>query len=128
MNLSLRNVVEWHVALSVAAAASAAWTGVGHAGSLAAGSLWALANLGVWAVLVRTLVRARQGGAIGGRARWVAAGALIGKFALFLGVITVVLFRLPLEPLSFAAGVTMFTLALLTSTAASNWSSLWREA
>ncbi|GBD24820.1 hypothetical protein HRbin30_00133 [bacterium HR30] len=128
MGLTLRSVVEWHVALSAAGALVAALCHIGDALSLLAGGAWALANLAMWAVIVRTLVRARQGGVIGKRARWVAGGAVVGKFALFLVVGAAILLRFPLAPLSFATGVAFLTVALLASSMLASRRALWREA
>ncbi|GIW45004.1 MAG: hypothetical protein KatS3mg077_2286 [Candidatus Binatia bacterium] len=128
MNVTLRSIVEWHVAISVAGTVLAAWFRMGDPVSILVGSGWALANLGVWAMLVRVLVKIQRG-AIGARARWLGTAALIAKFVLFLGVGAAFFYRAPLEPLSFAAGVSVFTVASIMAAVVSASGRLtWREA
>lgn len=128
MTLTLRNVVEWHVALSLALGLASLVSGVGDVGSLWLGAAWALANLAIWAAIVRTLVRARQGGVITKRARLVTAAAVVGKFGLFLVLGAAMFLKFPVEPLSLAVGVTVLTLALLTSALTNSRRLVWREA
>jgi hypothetical protein len=128
MSVTLRSIVEWHVGISFAATVLAAWFRMGDPMSILMGSGWALANLGVWTMLVRVLVKTRRG-VVGARGRWLGTAALIAKFVLFLGVGAAFFYRAPLEPLSFAAGVSVFTVASIMAAVVSASSRLtWREA
>ncbi len=129
MSLALRSVIEWHIALSAAAALVVGWSGVGESWSLVAGAAWALMNLFLWAVIVRTLVRVRQGGTVQKRLRWMTWGAVTGKIGLFLALGAALLLKLPVEPVSFAAGVAVLTLAfVLSSVVSSTRRPAWKEA
>ncbi len=81
------------------------------AASLLAGSAFALVNLWLWAVVVRGAVFAvaRRGNL---RLSWIGL-AVLGKLTAFLLLGAALLWRAPLEPLSFAAGVALLSVAFV---------------
>jgi len=112
---SLASAVRTHLALSaVAAAILHAQVGPASAASLVAGTGFALLNLGLWSLLVRGSVYwVTQRGQMRPLWLWLALLAKLLAFAL-LGA--VLLWRVPVEPLSFAAGVALLSVSFLRLT------------
>lgn len=128
MTLHLRAVIERHATLCGCAGGFAALSGIGSPGSLVAGAAWAVANLLLWALLVRSLVSASKGGVVARRARWLAIGVVTAKLLLFLAVGVVLFAQVRVEPLSFAAGVATCTVALVVEATRATRGAVWREA
>lgn len=101
----------WHVGLLAAAAGGALVSSIGDPASLLFGGAVMAVNLWLMRVMTDGMLR---GGATedgGGRRVGLAVGAMVLKFGLFLGVVAVLLSRLPIDGMSFAVGVTLLLAA-----------------
>lgn len=128
MKLELETVIEWHVTLACCVAALSAVSGVGSPLSVLAGATWAIANVALWALLVRALIAGWKNGGLARRARWLAAGVLLLKLFLFLAVGAALWAQVGLDPMSFAGGIAIFTLALVAMAVRASRGVVLREA
>ena len=115
--IDLTRIGKLHVALVVAAGVLAYATRWLDPGSLVLGGLIMGANF--W------LLRVISGGLIGAMQRradrkrvGLALGAMTLKFALFVGLLAALFWRVPIEGVSFAVGVTLLLVACLIEVAA----------
>lgn len=114
MTRTLRIAIRTHVSLALAVACVLYLSrGGSSAASLLGGAAFALLNLGLWALLVRALVGAvAQKGPI--RRGWLWLG-VIGKMGAFAGLAGALLWKIPIDPLCFAGGVTLLTLGFFAA-------------
>src|SRR5215470_6857891 len=106
MSPFLQNVERWHVGLLVLAVATAALTAWVSPLSLFLGG--AVMGVNLWAMgqIFRRLVRPAEE-----QRTTLVLGLLVLKFALFLGLLAGLFWRVPIDPLGFAAGVTVLLVA-----------------
>ena len=97
--VSLNRVVVGTVVLTVATAAAGSMSDLADPLSIGAGAAFMLVNFGLLRMLVSRLT-------VPGASKTSGLVILGGKFALFLLLIAGVVFRLPVEPGSFALGAT----------------------
>ncbi len=102
--VSLNRVTAETVILTVLVAGSAAATGLADPISIGAGATFMLVNFCLLRMLVSRLT-------VPGASKTSGLIILGGKFALFLLLITGVVFRLPVDPGSFALGTAMLLVA-----------------
>ncbi len=114
MAIELTRIGQFHVGLVALAAFVAYATRWLDAGSVLLGGVVMGANFWLLRVMARALLS-------GGEGRRVALGiaAMVLKFGLFIGLLAVLFWRLPIEGMSFACGVTMLLLACLVEVARS---------
>ncbi len=114
MAIELTRIGQFHVGLVGLAALIAFATRWLDAGSVIAGGV--VMGVNFW--LLRLIAGALLSG---GEHRRVALGiaAMILKFGLFIGLLAVLFWRLPIEGMSFVCGVTMLLLACLLELARS---------
>jgi ATP synthase I chain len=98
--MNLERIEIFHIAALGAAAIVAAATGWLHVGSLLFGGIVMLANFRLLKEIVRRALRPGKGQAL-------AFVLFAAKFGLFLGLLALVFWRVPVEGISFAVGVTL---------------------
>ncbi len=98
--MNLERIEILHVALLGVATVLAVVTGWLQVGSLLLGGGVMGANFRLLKEIVRRVLRP-------GKGRYWALALFVAKFGLFLGLLTLLFWRVPVEGLSFAVGVTM---------------------
>lgn len=110
MNSRLREIERLHLGLLVGVACVAYLAGWRAAGSILLGGLVMLANLRLLGTLVARLVSPDRAGSPGA-----VLGIMLGKFVLFVGVLALIIWRLPIDVLGFALGATVLLVAITLS-------------
>ncbi len=109
MPIRLEDIERLHLALlavAVCAAYASGWFGPGSVlfgGAVMGANFWLLKQM------VRRLV------APGGRRQWVVMVLMIGKFSLFIGLLGLLFWRVPLDPMGFAFGATVLLVACVVA-------------
>lgn len=111
MNSRLGQIERLHLALLGGAACAAYATGWLSAPSVLLGGAVMGLNFRLLRAVVARLLSPQRG-----QSAALAVALLLLKFALFIALFAVLLWHLPLEPLSVAVGATMLLLACLLST------------
>jgi len=111
MNPRLRDIERLHVVLLAAVALAALLTGWLAPASVLLGG----AVMGVNFRLLHGLI-SRLLSPDAARSAGVVLALMLGKFALLVGLLALLLWRTPLEPLSFAVGATVLLVAIVFST------------
>lgn len=104
--IDLRRVGGLAVGLTFVASLGSALCGIGEPMSVAAGGAVMLANYHLIRMLVSQLIRPQLSKS------WTLV-AFVGKFLLFFALVAGAIYRLPIEPMSFAVGATQLLFALL---------------
>jgi divalent metal cation (Fe/Co/Zn/Cd) transporter len=119
MAIDLTRIGKLHVGLLGATGSVAYATHWIEPGSLLLGG--AVMGVNFWLLrLITNVLRSSAERASRSRAA-VAVAAMTLKFALFLGLLAAVFWRLPIEGMSFACGVTLLLLACVIEAARSEW-------
>lgn len=114
MAVDLRRVATIHGALLLLVAGAAYATHWAEAGSVLLGGAVMAANLGLLSWIAGAL--APSPGAEPGRGKTaLAIAALVLKFGLFLGLLALLFWRLPIDVVGFAAGVTVLLVACVVA-------------
>lgn len=110
MNVRLREIERLHLGLLAGVAAVAYLGGWLAPGSILLGGLVMLANLRLLSALVARLVSP-------GRAGSPAAvlGIMLAKFVVFVALLALIIWRLPIDVLAFALGATILLVAITLS-------------
>lgn len=108
--VDLTRIAKIHVALLAAAVGLALATRLMDAVSVLLGGAVMGLNLWLLRIIGRALTAAATDPQRQGQAGW-ALGAILLKFGLFLGLIAALFWRLPVEGMSFAVGVTLLLVA-----------------
>jgi len=106
MNPFLQNVERWHVALLALAVSAAAVTARVSPISLFIGGAVMGVNLWTMGRIFQRVVRPTEEQ----RGVWV-VGLMVLKFALFLSLLAALFWRVPIDPVGFAVGVTVLLVA-----------------
>jgi len=120
MGVDLARIKRLHVALMGAAAAVAYMTGWADASSVLLGGAVMGLNFYLLQLIAGLLRPDVLDAAKRGRAA-VAVAAFVLKFSLFLGLLVAVFWRVPVEGLSFAVGVTLLLVACVIEAARYEW-------
>jgi len=118
VGVDLGRVAKIHVALLVVAAGVVYLTGWADFGSVLLGGAVMGANLWLLKLIASALVP-RDADAAGGGGAGLAMLAILLKFGLFLGLLAVLFWRLPVDVMGFATGVTILLVACVVA-------ALWR--
>lgn len=116
----LATVGKIHVALLALVAGAAHATAWAEAGSVLLGGAVMGLNLWLMKLIAAALVPSSPDAAAGGTAG-LAIVALLLKFGLFLGLLAILFWRLPVDVMGFATGVTVLLVACVVA-------ALWRGA
>ena len=116
MAIDLTRIVKFHVALLALTGSVAYATRWMEPGSLLAGGAVMGANFWLLRLITNLLLPGAFDPGKRGRVA-VAVAAMILKFGLFLGLLAALFWRLPIEGMSFALGVTLLLLACLVEVA-----------
>lgn len=119
MTVDLSRISKLHVGLVGATGTLAYATHVGEAGSLVLGGALMGANFWLLRFIVGAMCRGAANPTSRGRSA-LALGAVLLKFALFLGLLAAVFLRLPVDGMSFACGVTLLLVACVIEAAAAD--------
>jgi len=111
MNAGLRNIERLHLALLAAALCVAFFSGWLAPISLLLGSAVMGVNFRLLSTLTGRLLSPTAAHNVG-----TVLALMLGKFALLVGLLALLLWRAPLEPLSFAAGASLLLVAIILST------------
>ena len=112
MAIDLTRISKFHLGLLVVVAALAYATRWAEPGSLLLGGLVMGANFWLLRIITNVLCQGDSNSSQRGRAT-LAVTALTLKFGLFLGLLSALFWRLPIEGMSFALGVTLLLIACL---------------
>jgi hypothetical protein len=107
MPIRLEQIERLHLALLAAAVCGAHVTGWFGPGSVLFGGAVMGANFWLLKQMVRRLVMVGERG----RRVWVVLALMIGKFLLFMGLLGLLFWRVPLDPMGFAVGATVLLVA-----------------
>ena len=107
MAIDLTRITKWHFGLVGATGGLSYATHIGEPGSLVLGGAVMGANFYLLRLITNVL---RPDPARPGRAR-IAVAAMTLKFGLFLGLLGMLFWRVPIEGMSFATGVTLLLVA-----------------
>lgn len=110
MSSRLREIERLHLGLLVGVACVAYLTGWLAPGSILLGGLVMLANLRLLGALVARLVSPHRAGSPGA-----VLGIMLGKFVVFVGVLALIIWRLPIDVPAFALGATVLLIAITLS-------------
>ena|SRR5512143_3321608 len=110
MNSRLREIERLHLGLLVGVACAAYLTGWLAPGSILLGGLVMLANLRLLSALVARLVSPDRAGSPGA-----VLGIMLAKFVVFVGLLALVIWRLPIDVMAFALGATVLLIAITLS-------------
>ncbi len=116
MAIDLTRITKLHVGLVGATGGLSYATHVGEPGSLLLGGAVMGANFYLLRLISRLLLPASADQATRGRAG-VAVAAMMLKFGLFLGLLAMLFWHVPIEGMSFAVGVTLLLVACLLEAA-----------
>lgn len=115
MAVDLRRVAKVHGALLLLVAATAYATQWVEAGSVLLGGAVMGANLWLLSLIAGALTPSPE--AEPGRGKTaLAIGALVLKFGLFLGLLAMLFWRLPIDVVGFAVGITVLLIACVVAT------------
>jgi hypothetical protein len=112
MTIDLTRIGKFHIALLGAVGALAYATRWGDLGSLFLGGLAMGVNFWLLRIITNVIRPGRPDVNHRGRVG-LAVAAMTLKFGLFLGLLAMLFWRLPIEGMSFAAGVTLLLVACL---------------
>lgn len=107
MGVQLEQIEKVHFALIAAATAAAALTGWMGAGSVALGGGVMAANIWLLKQITRRLLTA----GVATQRPGVVLLLVLAKFSIFLGLLGLLFWRVPLDPMAFAAGATLLMVA-----------------
>jgi len=110
MNSRLREIERLHLGLLAAAACTAYLTGWLEPASLLLGGIVMLVNLRLLGALVARVIAPDRT-----RKPATAMALILAKLALFVGLVALLMSRLPLDPLAFALGTTTLLVAITLS-------------
>jgi hypothetical protein len=102
MAIRLEDIERLHLVLLAATACVAYLSGWFAPPSVLLGG--AVMGLNFW--LLKQMVRRLVGGH-SGRRQWVVVLLMVGKFSLFMGLLGLLFWRIPLDPMGFAVGATV---------------------
>ena len=120
MAVDLTRISKLHVGLVAATGGVAYATRWIEPGSLVLGGAVMGTNFYLLRVISNLLRPGWIDGAKRGRAA-LAVAAMVLKFGLFLGLLVALFWRLPIEGMSFALGVTLLLVACVVETARAEW-------
>lgn len=106
MPIRLETIERLHLALLAAAVCASYVTGWFGAASVLFGGAVMGANFWLLKQMVRRLVASPQP-----RRQWVVLVLMTGKFSLFIGMLGLLFWRVPLDPMGFAVGATVLLVA-----------------
>lgn len=110
MGIRLEQIERVHFALIAAATAVAALTGWFGAGSVALGGGVMAAN--VW--LLKQISQRLLTPSVASQRPGVVLLLVLAKFSIFLGLLGLLFWRVPLDPMAFAAGATLLMVACVS--------------
>jgi hypothetical protein len=121
MAVDIKHIGKVHAGLLVAAGGAAYVTHWVEPGSLLLGGAVMGVNFYLlW--LISTLLRPEERESAHRRRAALAVAAFVLKFGLFLGLLGALFWRVPIEGMSFALGVTLLLVACVVETARHEWS------
>jgi hypothetical protein len=110
MNSRLREIERLHLWLLVGVACAAYLSGWLAPGSILLGGLVMLANLRLLSVLVGRLVSPDRAGSPAA-----VLGIMLAKFGVFIVMLALIIWRLPIDVMAFALGATVLLIAITLS-------------
>lgn len=110
MNSRLREIERLHLGLLAVAVCAAYLTGFLAPASILLGGAVMLVNLRLLSALVARLLTPDRAGSPAG-----VLAIMLGKFALFVGVLALLIWRLPIDVMAFALGATILLVAITLS-------------
>jgi len=110
MAIRLEDIERLHLGLLAAVACAAYLSGWFAPVSVLLGGAVMAANFWLLKQMVRRLI-----GAGNGRRQWVVLVLMLGKFSLFMSLLGLLFWRVPLDPMGFAVGATVLMVACVVA-------------